>query len=40
MYDVETWHDALGVDSWPPTAPVKVVMRIYEDYDKLPTPAP
>jgi len=32
-----TWEDALSVEDWPPTANVAVVMRIYEDYDQLPT---
>jgi hypothetical protein len=38
MIDPPTWHEALDTPHWTPTAPVTVVMRVYERYDKLPTP--
>jgi len=38
MIDPPTWHEALDTSRWTPTAPVTVVMRVYERYDKLPEP--
>jgi len=37
--DVQTWEEVLDVNYWTPTASVDVVLRIYDTYDKLPTPA-
>jgi len=38
--EVPSWGEALNVDEWTPTADVDVVIRIYDDYEELPSPVP
>jgi hypothetical protein len=34
--DIPTWEEALDVPAWKPSARVDAVLRIYDQYEKLP----